>query len=122
MRSPAAALARRRADDGAAARERGRGAAGGRGLCTQGLKATYIVRRREQTSIWWSLASLPSMVVRAIHGMETAASFDWGTVTAETFDCVIDWPQGRGSHLAGFSASMQCRPEQEKAKESGRAG
>ena len=59
---------------------------------------------------------------RAIHGMETAARFDWGTVTAEAFDCVIDWPQGRGSHLAGFSASMQCRPEQEKAKESGRAG
>ena len=64
----ALSMAAAAATDGAAARERGRGAAGGRGLCTQGLKATYIGRRRERTSRWCSSASLPLMVGHTWHG------------------------------------------------------
>jgi len=51
--------------------------------------------------------------------MEAAASFDWGTVAL--FYCVIDWPQGRGSHLAGFLAQFIHRPWMEGERNEGRA-
>ena len=51
--------------------------------------------------------------------MEAATSFDWGTVAV--FDCVIDWPQGRGSHLAGFLAQFIHRPWMEGERNEGRA-
>ena len=51
--------------------------------------------------------------------MEAAGIFDWGTVAV--FDCLIDWPQGRGSHLAGFLAQFIHRPWMEGERNEGRA-